>query len=120
MDNNVYIFLHITLVTSSSTVDLTPNFSESNYLYPYYKWHKLTSDNTNSYGVIKKLNYVFPRNVLLAICKSFVRPHLDYGDILYHQPNNENINNKLESVQYSAALAIIGAIKGTSRSKLRT
>ena len=96
MDNKVYIFLHITLVTSLSTVDLTPNFSESNYLYPYYKWYKLTSDNTNSYGAIKKLNNVFPRNVLLTICKSFVRPHLDYGDILYHQPNNENINNKLE------------------------
>ena len=29
MDNNVFIFLHITLVTSLSTDDLTPNFSES-------------------------------------------------------------------------------------------
>ena len=37
MDNNVYIFLHITLVTSLSTADLTPNFSESNNIYPYYK-----------------------------------------------------------------------------------
>ena len=34
MDNNVYIFLHNTLVTSLSTADLTPNFSESNYIYP--------------------------------------------------------------------------------------
>ena len=32
MDNNVYIFLHIILVTSLSTVDLTPDFSECNYL----------------------------------------------------------------------------------------
>ena len=54
----------------------------------------------------------------MTIYKSFVRPHLDYGDILYHQPNNERINSKLESVQYSAALAITGAIKETSRSKL--
>ena len=30
MDNNVYIFLCITLVTSLSTADLTPNFSEYN------------------------------------------------------------------------------------------
>ena len=37
MDNNVYIFLHISLVTALSTVDLTSNFSESNYNYPYYK-----------------------------------------------------------------------------------
>ena len=34
MDNNVYTFLHITLVTSLSIADLTPNFSESNYIYP--------------------------------------------------------------------------------------
>ena len=51
----------------------------------------------------------------------FVKPHLDYGDILYHQPNNEYmkcINSKPESVQHSAALAITGTIKGTSSSKL--
>ena len=53
MDNNVYIPLHITLVTSLSTVDLTPNFSESNYIYPYYKWYKLCSDCTNSYVVLR-------------------------------------------------------------------
>ena len=33
------------------------------------------------------------------------------------QPNNESMNSKLESVQYIAALAITGAIEGTSRSK---
>ena len=43
----MYIFLHITLVTSLSTADLTPDFSESNYIYPYYKWYKF-SDATNS------------------------------------------------------------------------
>ena len=68
-------------------------------------------------GVIKKLNNVLPRNAL-TIYKSFVRPHLDYRDIIYHQPNNKSINSKLESVQYNAALVIPGAIKGTSRSKL--
>ena len=38
---NAHIFLHIILVTSSSTVDLTPNFSKSNYIDSYYKWYKL-------------------------------------------------------------------------------
>ena len=60
-------------------------------------------------GVIKKLNNVLP--TLLTVYKSFVRPHLDYGDILYHQPNNESMNSKLENLQYSAALAITGVIK---------
>ena len=50
--------------------------------------------------------------------KSFVRPRLDYGDVLYDQPNNENLYQKIESVQYNAALAITGAIKGTSQMKV--
>ena len=69
-------------------------------------------------GVIKKLFKSLPRNALLTIYKSFVRPHLDYGDIVYDRPNNESFISKLEQVQYNAALAITGAIKCTSHSKL--
>ena len=47
-----------------------------------------------------------------------MRPLVDYGDIIYDQPQNESFCNKLESVQYKAALAITGAIQGTSRDKL--
>ena len=69
---------------------------------------------------IKKsiISVTLPRNSLLTIYKTFVRPHLDYGDILYDKPNNENFQNKLEKVQYRACLAITGAIQGTSRTKL--
>ena len=71
-------------------------------------------------GVIKKLNNTLPRKTLLTIYKSFVRPHLDYGDIIYDQPNNENFCNKLETVQYNATLAITVSIQGTSKVKLYT
>ena len=47
-----------------------------------------------------------------------MRPHLDYGDIIYNQPNNETFTQKTERIQYNAALASTGAIKGTSQSKL--
>ena len=60
----------------------------------------------------------FPRNALLTIYKSFIRPHLDYGDISYDNPNNENFQSKLEKVQYRASLAITGAIKATSRERI--
>ena len=69
-------------------------------------------------GLIRRLSINLPRNALLTIYKSFVRPHLDYGDILYDKPNNENFQNKLEKVQYRPCLAITGAIQGTSRIKL--
>ena len=69
-------------------------------------------------GIIKKLSRNLPRHSLVTIYKSFVRPHLDYGDIIYDQPNNESFTQKIERIQYNAALAITGAIKGTSQSKL--
>ena len=46
------------------------------------------------------------RNSLLTIYKSFFRPHLDYGDILYEKANNEDFQKKVEKVQYKANLAI--------------
>ena len=69
-------------------------------------------------GLIRRLSINLVRNASLRIYKSFVRPHLDYGDILYDRPNNENFQNKLEKVKYRACLAITGAKQGTSRTKL--
>ena len=54
----------------------------------------------------------------MIIQKAIVRPHLDYGDILNDQPNNATFCQKIESVQYEAALAITGTIQGTSQEKL--
>ena len=47
-----------------------------------------------------------------------MRPLIDYGDIIYDQPQNEYFCEKIESVQYKATLAITGAIQGTSRDKI--
>ena len=51
-------------------------------------------------GLICKLAHVLPRQSLIAIYKSFIRPHLDYGDIIYDQSNNERFWNLIERVQY--------------------
>ena len=40
-------------------------------------------------SVIKKLYNILQRNTLLTIHKSFVRPHLDYGDIVYDRSTNQ-------------------------------
>ena len=66
----------------------------------------------------KKLSYTHPRDALLTIYKSIVRPHLDYGDVIYDESQNKSFCNKLESVQYNSALAITGAIRGTLKIKL--
>ena len=54
---------------------------------------------------IKHLSVHLPRkSLLLTIYKSFVRPHLDYGDIIYDNPLNESLINKLEKAQYQTCL----------------
>ena len=65
-------------------------------------------------GMITRLYTYLPRHTLINIYKAFVRPHLDYGDIIYDNPINEIFCNKIESIQYNAALAITRAIHGTS------
>ena len=37
--------------------------------------------------LIRRLSVNLPQNVLLMIYKTFIRPHLDYGDILYDRSN---------------------------------
>ena len=70
-------------------------------------------------GLMRKLQSVLPRITLVTIYKAFVRPHLDYGDILYDQAFNNSFHDRLvESIQYNACLVITGAIRGTSREKL--
>ena len=61
------------------------------------------------------MNHTLLRSSILTIYKPFIRPHLDYGDIVYDQPNNSSLSEKTESRQYNAALAITNAIKGSSK-----
>ena len=78
--------------------------------------------------MLRFLSKYLQRHTLHEMYKLYVRPHLDYGDVIYHIPQKmykfshsvvlTNQMEKLESVQYSAVLAATGAWKGTSRDKL--
>ena len=70
-------------------------------------------------SIIKKFSSkTLPRHAPITIYKSFARPYLNYGSIIYEQPNNKSLHQKMKRIQYNAALVITGAIKGTSQSKL--
>ena len=71
-----------------------------------------------SIGLLKKFQPTLPRKSLMTIYKSFVRPHLDYGDVIYDRASNGSLHQSLESLQYSTAIGITGAIRGTSSGKL--
>ena len=49
-------------------------------------------------GVLGKLQKKLPRAVLMTICKTFVRPHLDYGDIISDEACNKVFHQKLRSI----------------------
>ena len=43
--------------------------------------------------IIKKLSKTLPQYALITIYKSFVRPHLDYSDVIYDQPRKSQSKN---------------------------
>ena len=55
---------------------------------------------------------------LMKVYKVFSRSLIDYGDIIYDQPHNSFFCEKLEPVQYKAALVITGVIQSTSHEKI--
>ena len=78
----------------------------------------ITSKVSKSIGLLQKLNYRLARSSLITIYKSFVRPHLDYGDVIFDKAYNNFFQQRLESFQYKASLAITSAIKVSSTERL--
>ena len=71
-----------------------------------------------SISLLRKLRNLLPRTTLITIYKAFIRSHLDYGDILYDRALNKLPKEKLESIQYTACLALTGTIRSTPIEKI--
>ena len=69
-------------------------------------------------GLLRKFQHTLPRKSLVTIYESFIRPHLDYGDVIYDRTCNELFLQILEFLQYSAAIVITGTIRGSSSEKV--
>ena len=80
---------------------------------------KVISTKTNkTIGLLRKWQNILSRPALMTICKAFVRPHLDYVEVIYDEANKERFHQKLESIQSNACLALSGAFRGSSREKM--
>ena len=64
------------------------------------------SKANKSIGLIRRLYHNLPRKSLLIIYKSFIRPHLDYGNIIYHQPHKEDLPTKLNPFNITQLLLL--------------
>ena len=79
---------------------------------------KLTFEELLKNRTFKKLYNFLPRQALVTTYKAFIRPNLDYGDVLYDQAFNNSFQAKMKSIQYNACLAIPQTFRGTSREKI--
>ena len=62
-------------------------------------------------GLLRKFQQVLPRPSLITIYKAFIRPHLDYRNVIFDQTFNNSFHQRFESIQYNAVLAVTGAIE---------
>ena len=58
----------------------------------------ITTKVNKTMGVLGKLQKKLPRAVLMTIYKTFVRPHLDYGDIISDEACNKAFHQKHRSI----------------------
>ena len=70
-----------------------------------------------SVSLLKYLSKYFDRNVLELSYKLYVRPHLVYGDIIYHNQRVDSMK-LIEQVQYKADLVVLDCWQGTSHKML--
>ena len=78
----------------------------------------VSNNISKTIGLLRKLQNILQRPALFTIYKCFVRTHPDYVDIIYDQTYNLSFHQKLESIQFNAASALTGEIRGSSREKL--
>ena len=62
----------------------------------------VTTKISKTIGLLRKLPDLLPRTTLIKTYRPFVRPYLDYGDILYDQAFNLYFQQKIDSIQYRA------------------
>ena len=124
---------HPPLIFNGAQVQLTDNHKHLGLMLD----SKLTFDNhinekiaiaRKVIGIIKFLSTFSPIKTLDQIYKMFVRPHLDYCDVIYHSPPisdpyTANVHltsamERIERTQYQAALSVTGCWQGASQNKL--
>ena len=86
-------------------VTLTPSKHLTNNVLNLLNKGNKTTD------LLKNLKFITKVNINYHLFKAFIRPHLDYGDIIYDKTYYNYFPKKLEPIQYCTCLTLIGALK---------
>ena len=68
-------------------------------------------------SLMKFLSKYVDRKTLILTFTMHVRPHLEYGDIIFHNCSSQ-LMDMIEVIQYQAAIIATGCWKHTSKTKL--
>ena len=90
---------------------------DSNLSYEHHINSVLNKVN-KTIGLLSKFQLILRRHSLTTIYKTFIRSHLDYGDVIYDRAFKELFYQRLESIQYNATMAITRIITDSSSKKL--
>ena len=71
-----------------------------------------------SIGLLRTLQKILSRSPLLNIYKSFIQPHLVFGDISYGQAFNNSFYHKFEMIQCNVALDITAVLQEARQEKM--
>ena len=69
---------------------------DSNLSYEQHMKSILNKVN-KTIGLLCKFQLILSRHSLITIYKTFIRPHLDYGDAIYDRAFNESFHQRLDS-----------------------
>ena len=88
--NNIYhppLYFHQNLVKSSSAHKHLGMVLDTKLDFSLHMKNVRNKVNKTT-GLLRKLQDTLSRTSLIAIFKSFMRPHLDYGDTIYDRADN--------------------------------
>ena len=94
-----------TVVIQSTTHKYLGMILDTKLDFQEYLKDKLCKIN-KTIGLLRTLQKMLIRPPLLTIYKPFIRPHLDYGDIIYDKAYNSSFHQSLEKIQYNSVFAI--------------
>ena len=61
-------------------------------------------------NLLQKFQAILSWHSLITIYKSFIRPHLNYGNVIYNRTYIKSFHQTLESTQYSTAITMTGTL----------
>ena len=98
---SLFLIFSYTLIINQKSLQIHKHLGiilDSNLNYEHHIKYSLNKVN-QTIGLLCKFQLILPRHSLITIYKIFIRPHLDYGDVIYDRAFNESFHQRLESIQ---------------------